>query len=187
MFNFLKTKKQKEIEAKLKPFAKIFDDEFRTKDQKLEELIYLLETSNLDSEQLNYYKNKIDEIIRLKTVHKDFRNFEEATSGSVDSRLQMIEDFEFLLNTTNLNSEDAVKYIRKNKSKFYVSILIGIFFMILGLGMIILPAPKYFEMFTIFWFTTDDGITLMDVIACIIIISGIWIIINSHNKLTSKL
>ncbi|HRE41235.1 MAG TPA: hypothetical protein PLG90_07860 [Ignavibacteria bacterium] len=186
MLKYFRSKKHREIEAKLKPFAKIFDDEFRTRDQKLEELVYLLETSNLDSEQLNYYKNKIDELIKTKTIDKDIKEFDDVINKDKDSRLEMIEDFEFLLNTSDFNSEDALKYLRKNKSKFILNITIGIFFMILGLGMIILPAPKYFEMFTIFWINTEDGITLMDIIAGIIVLSGIWIILNSSNKFSSK-
>ena len=53
--------------------------------------------------------------------------------------------------------------------------------------MIILPAPQNFEMFTIFYFTRDDGITLMDVIASIITVSGIFILVNNLRHLKSNL
>jgi hypothetical protein len=43
----------------------------------------------------------------------------------------------------------------------------------------VMPAPPYFEMFTIFYFTPDDGFTLMDLISLIIIATGTFIVIRS--------
>jgi hypothetical protein len=53
---------------------------------------------------------------------------------------------------------------------------------VLGLAMIIMPAPPYFEMFTIFYFSKDDGITLMDVISVIILLTGVYLFLNATIK-----
>jgi hypothetical protein len=45
--------------------------------------------------------------------------------------------------------------------------------------MIIMPAPPYFEMFTIYYFNANDGVTLMDLISLIIVAVGIYIMINA--------
>jgi len=49
--------------------------------------------------------------------------------------------------------------------------------------MIIMPAPPNFEVFTIFFITQEDGVTLMDVIALIIVFSSIFIIIGGYKNL----
>ena len=49
----------------------------------------------------------------------------------------------------------------------------------LGFGMIIMPAPPYFEMFTIFYFNQNDGITIMDLISLLIILAGIYLLIKA--------
>ena len=60
----------------------------------------------------------------------------------------------------------------------YVLIALSIIMIILGLGMIIMPAPPFFEMFTIFYFNRNDGITIMDLISLIIILSGVYFLIK---------
>ena len=55
--------------------------------------------------------------------------------------------------------------------------------MLLGFGMIIMPAPPNFEMFTIFFITPEDGVTLMDIIALIIVFISIFIIIGGYKNL----
>lgn len=49
---------------------------------------------------------------------------------------------------------------------------------IMGFGMIIIPAPPFFEMFTIFYFNRNDGITIMDLISLLIILAGVYFLIK---------
>jgi hypothetical protein len=49
---------------------------------------------------------------------------------------------------------------------------------IMGFGMIIIPAPPFFEMFTIYYFNQNDGITVMDLISLLIILAGIYFLIR---------
>lgn len=64
-----------------------------------------------------------------------------------------------------------------------VQIIIGVLFMLLGFGMVIMPAPPDFEVFTIFFITPEDGVTLMDVIALIIVFTSVVIIIEGYKNL----
>jgi len=56
----------------------------------------------------------------------------------------------------------------------------------LGFAMIIMPAPPYFEMFTIFYFNDNDGVTLMDLISLIIIAIGLYIIVKTISNFKSN-
>jgi len=49
----------------------------------------------------------------------------------------------------------------------------------LGFGMIIMPAPPFFEMFTIFYFNSHDGVTIMDLISLLVILFGIFFLIKA--------
>ena len=54
----------------------------------------------------------------------------------------------------------------------------------LGMGMIIMPAPPYFEMFTIFYFNPNDGVTIMDLISLLIVFTGVYLLVSSLLKKT---
>jgi hypothetical protein len=45
-----------------------------------------------------------------------------------------------------------------------------------------MPAPPYFEMFTIFYFNQNDGVTLMDLIALLIVFTGVYLFLSSVLK-----
>jgi hypothetical protein len=67
-----------------------------------------------------------------------------------------------------------------------IRIIISLLFITLGLAMIIMPAPPYFEMYTIFYFTESDGFTLMDLISLLIIFCGIFTLIMTMQKRSSE-
>lgn len=63
-----------------------------------------------------------------------------------------------------------------------IRIIISLLFITLGLAMIILPAPPYFEMYTIFYFNENDGFTLMDLISLLIVFCGVFTLIMTMQK-----
>lgn len=73
---------------------------------------------------------------------------------------------------------------RKEKRKFPnpVRMAISVLMITLGFAMIVLPAPPYFEMYTIFYFNANDGFTLMDLISLIIVFCGIFTLIMTVQK-----
>lgn len=186
--SLFKSKGDKEIEKQLKPFAELFDHSFESKEEKLDELIKILENSNFNSEQLIDYKTRVEKIIHEKKIKEDIEHFDEMDQLKAEtesSKLELLDNFELLLNSSELNSEDAYRYVKHSKTKSTFKIIFGIILMILGLGMIVMPSPENFEMYTLFYFTRDDGITVMDLISGLIIVTGIFIIlytIKSHQK-----
>ncbi|MEJ7557776.1 MAG: hypothetical protein WKF66_05665 [Pedobacter sp.] len=146
---------------------------------KLEEFISLLEKSDLDSENVKNIKGRLnislDQKLNGGSSIKEVRNL---TMSDLD-KMEQLDKLELLLNNTHFDSSDAKKINIKSVISRLVKGIIGLLFVTLGFAMIIMPAPPYFEMFTIFHFTENDGVTLMDLISLIIVAVGIYIMINA--------
>jgi len=181
--NIVNRGKRKELDGKIKQFQNLDLSGNDNIDKKFDELIELLNSSNIDSDQAQRYSKKLDYILSEKKLKKKFEPFEELVSDESLSRDRMLNEFEFLLASSDLDSNDAYRVVRTDRIKALTLIVLGLLLIVLGLGMIIIPAPPYFEMFTIFYFTKDDGITLMDVIASIVAVSGFFITINGFKGL----
>lgn len=67
-----------------------------------------------------------------------------------------------------------------------VRIVIALLLILLGFGMIIMPAPPYFEMFTLFYLNPNDGVTIMDVISLIVAFIGVYLLISALSKRKSR-
>jgi hypothetical protein len=146
---------------------------------KLEEFISLLEKSDLDSENVKDIKGRLNDSLDQKlnggSSIKEVRNL----SLSDLDKMEQLDKLELLLNNAHFDSSDAKKINFKSVVSRLVKGIIGLLFVTLGFAMIIMPAPPYFEMFTIFYFNANDGVTLMDLIALIIVAVGIYIMINA--------
>ncbi|SKB82217.1 hypothetical protein [Daejeonella lutea] len=68
-----------------------------------------------------------------------------------------------------------------------IRMIIAVLLILLGFGMIIMPAPPYFEMFTLFYLNPNDGVTIMDVISLIVAFTGVSLLISSILKFNSGL
>ena len=154
--------------------------------EKFDELIVLLEKSNLDSDLAQLYLQRLENYFKKQSLKSKFEKFEDVVKDDSKSKERMLNEFEFLLASSDINSEDAYRYLKKERHKVILLSILGILFIVLGFGMIIMPAPKYFEMFTIYYFTRDDGITLMDIIASIITVTGLFILISSLKNLKTN-
>lgn len=169
----------------MESFAKI-EQEQKSVDEKLTEFINLLNHSDINSENIKTLKNKFNSAIEEKLNDTQLiAEFKKVDTVEL-SRLDKLDKIEMLLNTNYIDTK-AVKSIKvKNFMEMIVPVIIGFIMVTLGFAMIILPAPKYFEMFTIFHFTVDDGFTLMDLISLIIILTGIFVIIKSYFKFANQ-
>ncbi|MET3113867.1 hypothetical protein AAKU52_001598 [Pedobacter sp. CG_S7] len=171
------TNKSKVSES-LRKFKQL-DDKDEELNKKLGEFINLLEDSNLDSENIKLLHNRIiaalDEKLSRKSLIKEIK---EVTLSNID-QLDQLEQLEFLLTNNHIDSKPVRKFTISEKLIRIIKIIIGILFVTLGFAMIIMPAPPYFEMFTIFYFNPNDGVTLMDLISLIIIAVGIYIIVEA--------
>ncbi len=147
--------------------------------QKLDEFMSLLENSNIDSENIKGIKNKINTALDEKLSNTEVIKKIQEVSLSDMGKLNQLDQLENLLNTNYLDSKQLKNHKIKERVSNLVKIIIGFLFITLGFAMIVIPAPPYFEMFTIFYFSMDDGFTLMDLISLIVIAIGTFIVIRS--------
>ncbi|SEN94477.1 hypothetical protein SAMN05192574_104696 [Mucilaginibacter gossypiicola] len=144
---------------------------------KADELIQLLKKGSIDKEHIKAVQQKINNAVDNNSGSQKFDAF--SVLNQEQSRLDMVTNLELLLTQHPVDSRESKKYLLHEKLKRIVLIGISVTMIVLGLAMIIMPAPPYFEMFTIFYFSKDDGITLMDVISVLIVLTGVYLFINA--------
>ncbi|GAB3918924.1 hypothetical protein [Mucilaginibacter boryungensis] len=147
---------------------------------KVNELVELLRKNPPNIEQAIQIKGKINEALDNASVPKSLEAFREL--DTVTNRLELMDDLELLLSQHQLDNTTAKKYLIQEKINKGLIIIIGIVMMLLGLGMIIMPAPPNFEMFTLFYFNPNDGVTIMDVLSLLIVLTGIYLFANAIMK-----
>lgn len=174
-------KKRKSLDEQISSFREIENTPLSI-DRKLDELIGLLEQSDLDSETIGKLQDKFNKAVdNTKLSASDLKEFRKLDDPGL-SRLELADDLENLLSKYKLDSEVSKKYVVAERTSKITLIIIGVLLVALGFAMIIMPAPPYFEMFTIFYFTRDDGVTLMDLIALLIVFTGVYLLVTSLTK-----
>ena len=174
--------KRKSIDEEIENFQSL-DRARISVDKKLDELIDLLQTSKLDSDSVNKIKVRFNlEIKKVEFSTESLKEFEQL-DHSAASRLELADNLESLLSQYQLDSKVSRKILIMDKLLKSSVLIIGVILITLGFSMIIMPAPPYFEMFTVFWFSIDDGVTLMDLIALLIVFSGVYLFIASLLKI----
>ncbi len=151
-------------------------------ERKLDELVLLLRTGELDSNFVKDLQNKFNSALeKTATTFKDLETFKELdeTAGSREEHMVNIESF---LLHHEVDSIFAKKMQPAQKVKQIAKGCIAVLLITLGFAMIILPAPPNFEMFTVFYFNLNDGVTLMDLISLLVVFTGIYLLITSFIK-----
>lgn len=153
-------------------------------DEKLDELIALLANSNFDSETIKKYQSKLDSALKGADdlSMSDIKAFEAFDDKENASREQLLDDFSVLLKSHKFDSKSSTRYLKAERANKFILMTIGAIMITLGFAMIIMPAPPYFEMFTIFYFSRDNGVTLMDLISLIIVFAGIYVFVRPLYK-----
>lgn len=149
-------------------------------DNKVNELIDLLRTNPPDNEHAQNIRKRINEVIEKSSLPKTIEAYRELDSGH--NRLELLDDLELLLSQHPLDSQTARKYLYHERMRKTLLICISIIMITLGMGMIIMPAPPYFEMFTLFYFNKNDGITIMDIISLLIVFTGVYLFVSTIIK-----
>lgn len=86
-----------------------------------------------------------------------------------------------------LESSGAKNYNFAKRLSRIIRMIIAVLLILLGFGMIIMPAPEYFEMFTLFYLNPNDGVTIMDVISLIVAFTGVSLLISTILKFNTGL
>jgi hypothetical protein len=147
---------------------------------KVNELVELLRKNPIEKEQAQHIQQKINAAMDAASFPKSLEAFRELDKEQ--DRMELMDDLELLLSQHQLDSKASKQFLYRERFNKTIVAIIGIIMITLGLGMIIMPAPPYFEMFTIYYFTPTDGITLMDVIALLIVFTGIYLLSTSLIK-----
>lgn len=152
-------------------------------DAKLDELLSLLAHSDIDSDKARQLKQRLNEALPAANYRGQIDAFKQIKVSPLDDdRASMLDEFSVLLASHEVDSKMSKKYLRGERIAKAVLSIIGLVLIMLGFAMIIMPAPPYFEMFTIFYFNPNDGVTLMDVISLLIILSGVYLLVKSIYK-----
>ncbi len=157
-------------------------------DTKLDELVSLLAKSEIDSYKVKQIRVRVNNALDQAGTYRDELNaFKQIDAQNGSNRNNLLDEFSVLLASHQVDSKMSKKYLRGERiSKFFL-VLISLLLITLGFAMIIMPAPPYFEMFTIFYFNPQDGVTLMDIISLLIILTGIYLLVKSvYKKLSTE-
>ena len=152
-------------------------------EQKLDEVAALLAGHQLNNETLRHFQQKFDNALQNCSDNTDvIAAFNVIDEKEDASREELLDEFTMLLLSNKVDSKVAGKYLKAKRVNSILLMAVSLAMVTLGLAIIIIPAPHSFEMFTIYYFSINDGITLMDVIACIIILTGIYMLIRTLYK-----
>jgi len=151
-------------------------------EKKLNELIDLISKSDIDSETAKAFKQRFDHAINKPGISRNQLNPDDmnALQGG------LTDDFGILLSNSQFHNKPLKKYRVGIRLSNIVLFAISITMITLGFGMIIMPAPPFFEMFTIFYFNPNDGITIMDLISLIVILAGVYFLIKAIYRDTAR-
>jgi hypothetical protein len=160
------------------------EDEAQMLDLKADELVALLQKGTIDAKYIRAVQHKINNAIDEASLPKTLEAFKGIDTSQ--DRVELLNDFELLLSNHQLDSEVSKKYLGHERIKKTIVIIIGIIMITLGMAMIIMPAPPYFEMFTIFYFNKNDGVTIMDLISLLIVFTGVYLFLGTVLKKQSS-
>ncbi|RYD92872.1 MAG: hypothetical protein EOP54_20095 [Sphingobacteriales bacterium] len=151
-------------------------------DKKLDEFLGLLANNRIDSQKAKYLQEKINDAIENSTADDvDIEAYRKLDTENT-SRADLLDEFSILLSSHKIDSDQAKNYLKGEKSANVVLTVISLVMITLGFAMIVMPAPPSFEVFTIFYFTRNDGVTLMDLVSLLVVLAGIYLLIRSFNK-----
>ncbi|QRQ99581.1 hypothetical protein [Dyadobacter sandarakinus] len=152
-------------------------------EQKVRELIEVIDHSGADTKAAKTYQQEIAEAFeRAAEGEKQIASFQELDKDNNLSREELLEGLEKLLAENQLDSEMSKNYLRRNTAQRIVLFFVAILLIVVGFAMIIMPAPPSFEIFTVFYFNVNDGVTIMDLVSLLIIFGGVFLFVLNFNK-----
>ncbi|SKB72603.1 hypothetical protein [Dyadobacter psychrophilus] len=151
--------------------------------KKVDELIETIELSGADHAQSQVYQEEIAEAFRRSAFKaKAVAPFQALDQDNNLSREELLEGLEKLLSENKIDSKISSSYIRRNAIQKFVMFILAILLIVFGFAMIIMPAPPSFEIFTVFYFNANDGVTIMDLVSLLIIFGGVLLFVLNFNK-----
>lgn len=151
-------------------------------EKKVAELIEAIEQADVDAQHSRQYQKQIADAFQLSAAtQKKFAPFKELDQDNNLSREELLEGLEKLLAENQFDSRiNAPK--RGGLVQKGVIFILAILLIIVGFAMIIMPAPPSFELFTVYYFNINDGVTIMDLVSLLIIFGGVLLFVINFNK-----
>lgn len=151
-------------------------------DKKVAELIEVIEQSDVDEHLSRQYQKQItDAFDRSAEAWKKLAPFRELDQDNNLSREELLEGLEKLLAENQFDSRITSPKRRRIVQKS-VMFVVAILLIVVGFAMIIMPAPPSFELFTVFYFNINDGVTIMDLVSLLIIFGGVLMFVLNFNR-----
>lgn len=144
--------------------------------QKLDDFISTISGEKLDNEVLQSLQKKFIDAIELSAEPKALKHISDTRPKDLHN------DLDQLLFINKLDKSAQKKFSVYRAFDIVIRLFIAVLLIILGFGMIIMPAPPYFEMFTLFYLNPNDGVTIMDVFSLIVAFIGIYILVRTLIK-----
>ncbi|MCE7066062.1 hypothetical protein [Dyadobacter sp. CY326] len=152
-------------------------------DEKIQELIEVIGQSAIAPEHSAAYEAQIAEAFKESAFRaKQVAPFQALDRENNLSREELLEGLEKLLAENQIDSRNSSSHVVKNTFQKAVNFIIAILLIVFGFAMIIMPAPPSFEMFTVFYFNPNDGVTIMDLVSLLIIFGGVLLFVLNFNK-----
>jgi len=151
-------------------------------EKKVSELIEAIEQADIGAQHSKQYQKQIaDAFQRSATTQKKLAPFKELDQENNLSREELLEGLEKLLAEnqfdSRINTPRRGRLVQKG-----VMFILSILLIIVGFAMIIMPAPPSFELFTVYHFNINDGVTIMDLVSLLIIFGGVLLFVINFNK-----
>ena len=164
-------------------FSKSTEDlklEFAHIHKKMDELILVLSETRHDNALLQELQEKFNSALRSAADSTSLEPYKKMKNNILTEDADA--EFGQLLMMNNLDKSAQKKLAAWQLIGITIRVIIALLLILLGFGMIIMPAPPYFEMFTLFYLNPNDGVTIMDVISLIVAFIGIYILISTLAK-----
>jgi len=152
--------------------------------QKMDEFVHLLAEAEPNNRLLQELQIKFNSAIRAAADSTALEPYKRMKNNVQDEDAD--SELGQLLLMNNLDKSAQKKLATWQIIGMAVKVVIALLLILLGFGMIIMPAPPYFEMFTLFYLNPNDGVTIMDVISLIVAFIGIYILISTVAKRRTK-
>ena len=171
----------RDINKEFSKSAKDSKSEFTEIHKKMDEFVLLLAETEPDNTLLQELQAKFNSAIRSASDTTALGPYKKVKNNILnedgDSELGQ------LLIMNDLDKSAHKRLATWQIVGMVIRLIIALLLILLGFGMIIMPAPPYFEMFTLFYLNPNDGVTIMDVISLIVAFIGVYLVISIINRI----
>ena len=145
-------------------------------ERKIDDIMQSLSQSDLSGDEIHELKQYFNQGLLHNST---YRSYLASNLGSI-LKERRTEEIDIVFARIRGKSRGFGSGLKKFPNP--IRIIISLLLITLGFAMIVLPAPPYFEMYTIFYFNESDGFTLMDLISLLVVFCGVFTLMTTMLK-----